>query len=130
MNRLFLIFGILLLGVNACSPLADLTQPGKDDQILQSEVTRLAAQPLGEAQVSELVSGGNAFAFELYRAITAEQTGNLIYSPYSISMAFAMVYAGARGQTEAQMMEVLQALAAGQTPPRLQRPRPVPERTE
>jgi serpin B len=111
MNRLFLIFGILLLGVNACSPIADLTQPGKDDQILQSEVTRLAALPLGEAQVSELVSGGNAFAFELYRAITAEQTGNLIYSPYSISMAFAMVYAGARGQTEAQMMEVLQALA-------------------
>jgi serpin B len=113
MNRLFMIFGIVLLGVNACSPLADLTQPGKDDQILQSDVTRLAAQPLGEARVSELVSGGNAFAFELYRAITAEQTGNLIYSPYSISMAFAMVYAGARGQTEAQMTEVLQALPQG-----------------
>ena len=33
--------------------------------------------------------------------------GNLFFSPYSISTALAMTYAGARGDTERQMAEVL-----------------------
>ena len=37
----------------------------------------------------------------------ARQEGNLFFSPYSISTALAMTYAGARGVTEAQMAEAL-----------------------
>jgi serine protease inhibitor len=33
--------------------------------------------------------------------------GNQVYSPYSISLAFAMTYAGARGDTASQMADVL-----------------------
>ena len=33
--------------------------------------------------------------------------GNLFYSPYSISLALAMTYGGARGETERQMADTL-----------------------
>src|SRR6266404_3379114 len=33
--------------------------------------------------------------------------GNLFFSPYSISTCLAMTYAGARGETESQMAQVL-----------------------
>jgi len=53
-----------------------------------------------------LVEGNTAFAFELYQAL-GEQEGNLFYSPYSISLALAMTYAGARGETAEQMAATL-----------------------
>ena len=45
--------------------------------------------------------------FDLYRTLSSEE-GNLFYSPYSISIALGMTYAGARGETEQQMAETLQ----------------------
>jgi serpin B len=54
-----------------------------------------------------LVQGGNAFAWDLYLALSGAGKGNLFFSPYSISSALAMTYAGARGETEKQMAEVL-----------------------
>lgn len=56
--------------------------------------------------VSNLVQGNTAFAFDLYQALS-DSPGNLFLSPYSISMALAMTYAGARGETEQQMGETL-----------------------
>ena len=37
----------------------------------------------------------------------AKRDGNLFYSPYSISVALAMAYAGSGGETERQMAETL-----------------------
>jgi len=53
-----------------------------------------------------LVAGNTQFAFELYR-ILHQQGGNLFFSPYSISMALAMVYTGSHEKTEEQMASVL-----------------------
>jgi serpin B len=53
-----------------------------------------------------LVAGNNAFAFDLYQAVRASE-GNIFYSPYSISQALAMTYAGARGDTQRQMADTL-----------------------
>ncbi len=53
-----------------------------------------------------LVQGNNQFAFDLYRRL-ARQEGNIVFSPYSISSALAMTYAGARGETAEQMALVL-----------------------
>ena len=50
-------------------------------------------------KVAELVSGNTEFAFDLYQAVRARE-GNLLYSPYSVSLALAMAYAGARDTTE------------------------------
>jgi serpin B len=52
------------------------------------------------------VNGNSDFALDLYQALRS-QPGNLFYSPYSISLALAMTYAGARGETEAEMADVL-----------------------
>jgi serpin B len=53
-----------------------------------------------------VVAGNNKFALELYAKLQSQQ-GNLFLSPYSISTALAMAYAGARGQTEKQMADTL-----------------------
>ena len=68
-----------------------------------------AAPSATDTEISNLVSGNSAFAFDLYRALGAAE-GNLFYSPYSISLALAMTYAGARGETERQMAETLHFL--------------------
>ncbi len=49
-----------------------------------------------------VVEGNKAFAFDLYEKLKKVE-GNLFFSPYSISTALAMTYAGARGNTEKQM---------------------------
>ena len=54
-----------------------------------------------------IVGGNNHFALQLYAKLRARE-GNLFFSPYSISTALAMTYAGARGQTKMQMARVLQ----------------------
>jgi len=46
-----------------------------------------------------IVTGNNKFALELYAKLRSKE-GNLFFSPYSISTALAMAYAGAQGQTE------------------------------
>jgi serpin B len=59
----------------------------------------------------KLTKGNSAFAFQLYRQLKQAE-GNLFYSPYSISLALAMTYAGARGETEQQMADTLNFLLA------------------
>ena len=68
-----------------------------------------AAPAATAAELAELADGNSAFAFDLYRSLGAED-GNLFYSPYSISLALAMTYAGARGETERQMADTLHYL--------------------
>lgn len=60
------------------------------------------ASPTTEA----VVKGNNAFALELYQKLK-DREGNIFFSPYSVSTALAMTYAGARDNTAAQMTEVL-----------------------
>lgn len=48
----------------------------------------------------------NAFAFDLWRSIR-EEPGNRVVSPASIALALDMAFAGARGETAAEMARVL-----------------------
>lgn len=79
-------------------------------ELIQSELPRVKLPNVTEAQVTQLASGNNAFALDLYHVITAKGMDNLIFSPYSIWLAFSMVYAGAQGETDAQMTQVLHFL--------------------
>jgi serpin B len=54
-----------------------------------------------------VAKGGNEFATDLYARLRSDRTTNLLFSPYSISVAMAMTDAGAAGQTEAQIAKVL-----------------------
>ncbi|MCK5522295.1 MAG: serpin family protein [Thiomargarita sp.] len=57
--------------------------------------------------ISTVSDGNSTFAFELYTQLNANNSGNLFFSPYSLSIALAMTYAGAKGETATQMAEVL-----------------------
>ena len=98
---------IAVLGLAGCSILAgvpsDDLAPG---EIVQSKKQRVSSPDVAEPDLAELIAGNSAFAFDLYQAIREEE-GNLFYSPYSISLALAMTYAGARGETEQQMADTL-----------------------
>lgn len=64
----------------------------------------------GEASAADtqsVVTGNNAFATGLYRELGATE-GNQFFSPYSISSAMGMTYAGARGNTAHEIKETLQ----------------------
>jgi serpin B len=68
-----------------------------------------AAQPERtglDPDTASVVAGGNAFALHLYGRL-AEREGNLFFSPYSLTTALAMTYAGARGETATQMATTL-----------------------
>ncbi|NTW38030.1 MAG: serpin family protein [Syntrophobacteraceae bacterium] len=52
------------------------------------------------------VDGNTAFALQLYRKLGSTED-NLFLSPFSISTALAMTYAGARGNTAKEMAEAL-----------------------
>jgi len=49
----------------------------------------------------------NEFALDLYRKVAEDTIGNFMISPHSTEVAFAMVYAGARGQTEMEIADVM-----------------------
>jgi serpin B len=89
----------MLLGLLACSPTAS-------GQVLQSDEPRNTSPAVDRTDLEALVAGNNAFALNLYQALR-QTGGNLFYSPYSISEALAMTYAGARGETEKSMAEAL-----------------------
>lgn len=61
------------------------------------------AQTNADVQAANAV---NAFAIDVYRQLAADG-GNLFFSPYSISSALAMTYAGARGRTAAEIEKTL-----------------------
>lgn len=58
------------------------------------------------SQSKQLATGNNQFAVELYGQLRTND-GNLFFSPFSISSCLAMTHAGARGNTEKQMAQVL-----------------------
>ncbi len=66
----------------------------------------LQARSAEGTETKTLVEGNTAFALQLYGKLRSTK-GNLALSPYSISSALAMTYAGARGQTAQQMEQAL-----------------------
>ncbi len=73
--------------------------------VLGSHVAFAASPSSNAADQAEAVNGGNAFAVDLYAQLS-KQSGNLFFSPESISTAFGMAYAGARGETATEMQHV------------------------
>lgn len=66
------------------------------------------------ADFDAFIAGTNAFGFDLYHRLAGSDE-NLFYSPLSTAMALAMTYAGAAGDTDAQMASVLHNTLAKET---------------
>ena len=105
--------GVTSLAPGADSPTPTLPQqpggaePGAEaGKVAQSQVLRDLSPQVDAAQVASLAAEQRAFALDFYQAVRG-QDGNLFFSPYSLSTALAMTYAGAAGSTAAQMKDVL-----------------------
>jgi serpin B len=85
--------------MSACSPQNTI-------KASHSDLQRDLNPSIPDADLSTLVAGNNAFAFDLYRSLrTGEE--NEVFSPYIVSIALAMTYAGARNDTGSQMAGAL-----------------------
>ena len=61
---------------------------------------------LPQSEATRAVRSVNCFGLDLYEHFQREE-GNVVISPFSISTALAMAYAGADGNTATEMEEVL-----------------------
>lgn len=75
-------------------------------KLVQSSQTRQSEAQLLALDVTQLSKGSREFAFDTYRALKSKP-GNFLVSPYSLSMALTMTYAGAQGQTATEMAQTL-----------------------
>lgn len=75
--------------------------------VITVSMTQAARPAQSEAPTAQtqIIDSNNAFGVGLYGHLRS-QPGNLFFSPESISTAFAMTYAGARGQTAAEIKSV------------------------
>lgn len=62
---------------------------------------------------AKITNANNRFAFRLLNALPSSPDKNIFFSPYSVSTAMGMVYAGARGQTQQELSEGLGYSDAG-----------------
>ncbi len=105
MKRMFMfaLVAVILFGLVGCAQGEMVRLTG---EIVRSDKQRVTSPDVKGVDLELLVEGNSTFAFNVYQAIE-ETGGNIFYSPYSISLALAMTYAGARGETEQQMADTL-----------------------
>ncbi|MBU1243082.1 serpin family protein [Myxococcota bacterium] len=75
--------------------------------LLKSDLPREEAPDIEAGELASLVDGMLQFHFDLYAELAARDGGNIIYSPWSIDVALAMTWAGARNATETEIAGVL-----------------------
>jgi serine protease inhibitor len=73
----------------------------------KSALARNTAPNVPSAEQSALEAANESFAFQVYGALGASPSANLVLSPYSLSSALGMTYAGARTATADQMAQAL-----------------------
>ncbi len=57
-------------------------------------LTSLAQSQTNASEINSIAKANNKLAFDLYTEISRKEKGNLFYSPFSVSTALAMTYAG------------------------------------
>ena len=102
---LFLTF-IFLLSACTIGPFQSHEVNVSAGHIVQSDKKRSSSPQVSAEDQRALAQGSRAFALDLYHAL-GKPSGNFFFSPYSITLALSMTYAGARGETASQMADVM-----------------------
>lgn len=101
-----MLLAISILTTAGCGSLGMASARASDGSEARSGAQRATNPSVAAGDIQTAVEDNSAFATDLYGALRS-QPGNIFYSPHSISLALAMVYAGARGGTEAQMAKAM-----------------------
>lgn len=88
--RRLTVYFLMATAIMACNP--------KGKKALQNN------EPMTEHAIAEK---NNYFAFDIFNAVNTGKDANVVISPFSISTALAMTYAGAAGETAEQMAKTL-----------------------
>ena len=72
-----------------------------------SQPAPMATPPGGTGDLRAMAKGGDDFTLALYQKLSQDSDDNIFVSPASVRVALAMAYAGAKGQTQQQMAQVL-----------------------
>lgn len=113
---------IITIMLAACQPVEDIVDSidvdedeeavvpiGADDTFgyFKSDLAREINPDVSEEQIQALAQDNTAFALEFFNQIRGED-GNIIFSPFSLSLALSMTLAGAESTTERAMLDALQ----------------------
>jgi serpin B len=104
MYRLALFISLSALTI-ACAG-EDSPVPSQQPQQRHSSLSRDVAPAIAPADLTRLVADNTDFGLALHRAI-AQPGVNSATSPFSVSEALAMTFAGAEGQTSTQIAQAL-----------------------
>jgi len=80
---------------------------GQDFDVVQSSQPRDTSPTVSTADSAQLAKDNTQLAVDLFHQVAQDDSANVFYSPYSISLALAMTYNGASGNTAAQMAQAL-----------------------
>ncbi|HPC05696.1 MAG TPA: serpin family protein [Anaerolineaceae bacterium] len=97
------LFVLLVMLVSACTPQGG---NGNSSPEISSSIPRDMEPAVPSGNLEKLVKGNTSFGINLFQAVK-QGDENLIFSPYSISVALAMAQAGAKDNTLQQMNAVL-----------------------
>jgi serpin B len=92
---------LVALALSACG---NVTPPGELASSQQQRITQAAPQ----ADLESTVASNTAFALDVYRKLASPGT-NVVFSPYSITTALAMTWAGAASTTSTAFASTLHA---------------------
>ncbi|HEX6241646.1 MAG TPA: serpin family protein [Polyangiales bacterium] len=87
-------------------PDAGTVTPPDGVTLLRSELARDTEPNVSDADKSQFAADQNALTASLFQQLSVGNP-NLFFSPYSISTALAMAYAGAKGETKSEMAQAL-----------------------
>ncbi len=89
MNRLVVLFSAVILTI-----------------VLAASASPASAEQQADMPLNKLVEGNSTFAVRLYQELNTKK-GNIFFSPFSVSSALGMTYAGARHNTATEMKKAL-----------------------
>ena len=94
MIALFIAFAMVGFGCNSHK-----NAETRDTTILQSTLARDTNPQASDADLLAVAQGNTDFALKIFSLLDPASNSNLVFSPYSITMAFALTAAGAGGTT-------------------------------